>query len=100
MAAHAVEVREFNWKPWIIALLLALCWHAAVLLPRIPWTRALPPPRVEVKTIDPRKLEAIRRKWDQQLLLDKNNRPNEAIAPKDARYFSDKNHTVEKEQRA
>jgi hypothetical protein len=100
MAAHA-EVQEFNWKPWVVALLLALFWHAAWLLPRIPWTRPLPPPRVEVKTIDPKKLEAIRRKWDhQQLLLDKDKSPGEKVAPKDARYFSDKNRTVEKEQRA
>jgi hypothetical protein len=100
MAARA-EVQEFNWRPWVIALLLALLWHALFLLPRIPWSLPSSHPRVDVHTIDPKKLEAIRKKWrDQQLLLDKSKAPSEAVAPKDARYFSDKNRTVEKEQRA
>src|SRR3954470_15175801 len=100
MAARA-EVQEVNWRPWAIALLLALLWHAVLLLPRIPWMLPSAPPRVDIHTIDPKKLEAIRRKWDrQQLLLDKSKAPSDAVAPKDARYFSDKNRTVEKEQRA
>src|SRR4051812_2280515 len=99
MAARA-ELQELNWRPWAIALLLALLWHAALLLPRIPWMLPSGRSRVDVHTIDPKKLDAIRKKWDRQLLLDKSKAPSEAIAPKDARYFSDKNRSVEKEQRA
>jgi hypothetical protein len=89
-------------KPWVIALLLALLWHVAWLLPHIPWTSLSAPPRVEIHTIDPAKLDAIRRSWDKkQLLLDRDkSHASEKEPPKDARYFSDKNRTVEKEQRA
>src|SRR3954471_2674888 len=90
-----------NWRPWAIALLIALLWHVAWLMPHVQWAPIGPPPRVELKPIDPNKLEAIRRAWDRknkQLLLDKaKSRPSEAEPPKDARYFSDKNRTVEKE---
>ena len=64
------------------------------------------PPPVEIQQIDPRKLEAIRKQWrkqsdPQQLLLDKNKSlPSEKMAPPNARYFSDRNIRVEKEQRA
>ena len=58
----------------------------------------------EVQEIDINKLNKIRDQWrkqSQNLLLDKNLAiPNETDAPKDARYISDKNRTVEKEQRA
>ncbi len=59
-------------------------------------------PPVEIQNIDPRKLETIRRQWkDKSLLLDQDkSRPSEKEAPPDARYLSDRNIHVEKEQRA
>jgi outer membrane biosynthesis protein TonB len=103
----AAEVRtiqtQLNWRPWVLALLLALVWHAAWLLPKIHWSPPLAPPRVDIKTIDPAKLAAIRRKWDQQkqLLLSRDKSPpTETEAPPDAKFMSDRNRRVEKEQRA
>ena len=105
-----------QWDPprgsrrvWILALLLALLLHALAL--EGPWARFLtllrpaPAPRVEVQQVDPAKLDAIRRKWresEKSLLLPKDkSRPREKVAPPpDARYQSDRNIRVEKEQRA
>ncbi len=66
------------------------------------WPAAEKPTKVEVKTIDTAELEAIRQKWQKQsLLLNKDKSlPREKVAPKDARYFSDRNTKVEREQRA
>jgi hypothetical protein len=71
----------------------------------VSWLGAVRPPRVELQQVDPAKLEAIRQQWKrnqpQGILLDKDkNRPSEKDAPKDARYLSDRNIRVEKEQRA
>ncbi len=95
-------------RHWIIAALLALLFHALLLFPRIPGLlfspSALMPPRIDIKQVDPRKLEQIRRQWhdrEKQLLLDKNlHAPTAAEPPPDARYMSDRNIRVEKEQRA
>lgn len=101
--------RLFSWKSWLPFLLLALLWHAIILWLRPAWTPPLSPPRVEVKQVDPRKLEAIRQKWRQmeknepkQLLLNKDrSKPKEDVPPPDdARYMSDRNIRVKKEQRA
>jgi TonB family protein len=55
-----------------------------------------------VQQVDPKKLEAIRRQWkDKPLLLNRDkDKPSEKEAPPDARYMSDRNIRVEKEQRA
>lgn len=53
--------------------------------------------------IDPKKLETIRRQWREKSLLlnpSKKKAPSDTKAPDDARYFSDRNIRVEKEQRA
>ncbi len=59
---------------------------------------------MEIHSVDPAKLEAIREQWKQRsdpkrLLLDRSQR-EAAEPPVDARYFSDRNIRVEKEQRA
>ncbi|MEK6704488.1 MAG: TonB C-terminal domain-containing protein [Bdellovibrionota bacterium] len=46
-----------------------------------------------------KKIEAIKQRW-KQLVLSKDKTPSEQTAPKDAKYMSDKNRSVEKEQRA
>lgn len=59
-------------------------------------------PHIEVHEIDAHKLSLIRKKWDlrnQRLLLSKNEPENNAPR-RDAKYFSDRNQVVEKEQRA
>lgn len=105
---------DFGWRPrsartvWVLAAILALLFHVLLLTPKIPGllfnSSALTPPRVDIKHVDPRKLEAIRKQWRQrekQLLLDKNLKaPTADEAPTDARYMSDRNIRVDKETRA
>ena len=97
--------------PWIIFLFVALVWHVALFSLQVHFPRIAAPSRVEVSRIDPRQLEAIRRKWNERskraqnqqkpILLNKDKSiPNEANAPDNARYMSDRNHTVQKETRA
>jgi TonB family protein len=103
---------DFWWRPrsarvaWILAALFALLFHALLLIPKIPGfffdAKPLPPPRVDIKQVDPRKLEAIRKQWkarEKQLLIDK-SAPAASEPPADARYMSDRNIRVDKEQRA
>lgn len=103
-----IEPRERDLRPWIIGAILALLFHILILFPNIPGflfsPKALTPPRVDIKQVDPRKLEAIRKQWKERekgLLLDKNlHAPTAKEPPPDARYVSDRNIRVEKEQRA
>ncbi len=95
-----------NWRTWIIIVLLALLAHLLLFLFRFSWVSPTHPPRVDIHEINQKKLEEIRKQWKKwnqpkQLLLDKNKSlPSAKEAPKDARYMSDKNIRVEKEQRA
>lgn len=93
----------------IVALVAAALLHLLALLG--PWAKLLtlltpaPPSRVQIEQVDPAKLDAIRKKWresDKSLLLQKDKaKPKEQVeAPPDARYQSDRNIRVEKEQRA
>ena len=93
-----------NRKIWILFFVLALLFH--LLIFRIQFdlapNTATVPPKVEIQQVDPRKLDAIKNQWKQRrLLLDKNpSQSKDKNAPKDARYMSDRNIRVEKEQRA
>lgn len=95
------EAKGRIWR-WIVFATLALLLHALFTL-LTPWL-APPQPRapVQVQTVDPSKLEQIRKQWRDQksLLLGQENKPRSDTAPKDARYQSDRNIRVEKEQRA
>lgn len=96
--------------PWIIFLLVALAWHVALFALRFQFPDHPLPARVEVTRIDPRQLEAIRRRnaeiekrnsAQKPILLNKDKSiPNEPEAPDNARYMSDRNHTVQKESRS
>jgi len=100
-APSPVERRSF--RRWILLALLALALHLSMLYFAPSWFRPIPPPPIEVQQIDPAKLDAIKRGWkDRGFLLSKDpNRPkDQAKAPKDARYESDRNRMVEKETRA
>ena len=99
-------LKSTHWI-WLIAALLAAAWHFLWF-----WVQPLglfspdQPRRIEVSQMSPTRLDAIRQKWKnikepQQLLLNQDPaRTKEAQAPPHARYFSDRNTSVEKEQRA
>jgi len=90
-----------KWRIWILVALLALLIHGVLSLLDIDWHSNPPPMPVEINQVDPQKLAQIRKQWKQDILIDKDkSRPSDATKPKDARYFSDKNINVEKEQRA
>ncbi|MBC7690802.1 MAG: TonB C-terminal domain-containing protein [Methylotenera sp.] len=101
------EKSQRNWKGWILVGLITLLFHVLVFwIKPIGWQTnpTLQPPRVDIHQVDPKKLEAIRKQWrnrEKALLLDKDKSP---IVPTpdnpDARYMSDRNKRVEKEQRA
>lgn len=95
---------RFRWKHWAIPLLLALLFHILLISMHWDWLSPMtsPAPRVEVQNITPDQLAQIKKKWrEKSLLLDKDkNRPKDQKVPDDARYFSDRNNRVEKEQRA
>jgi outer membrane biosynthesis protein TonB len=95
--------RSRTRRIWIVSLALALLLHVLLLLLQPPWHSPMSMPRVDVKPIDPKTLEKIRESWkakEKDLLIGKKDAKNEESAPKDAKYFSDKNTKVEKEQRA
>ncbi len=87
-----------KWK-WVLALSLTLLLHWAFLSFKIPsWERSSP--KVELLPINPAQLESIRRQWRSKSLLLHNQQPASETAPENARYLSDLNRRVEKEQRA
>ncbi|MCM2323649.1 MAG: TonB family protein, partial [Oligoflexia bacterium] len=94
------------WRVGLAVFLLALFLHLAVLPLKVRWRGVPSPAPVEVQPFDAERLADIRRQWKdlntpKELLLGKErNEPDEAPAPPDARYFSDRNRSVEKEQRA
>jgi hypothetical protein len=93
---------SYRWPTWLAVTVLALLIHALLMLYQFKLAPQPIPPRIDVDTIDPQRIEAIRKQWQaKNLLLNKDkNAPRAAEAPPDARYFSDRNIRVEKEQRA
>ena len=99
------EESQTSWKTWVVIGVLTLLWHFLLAVFQPSWRQSPPsPPPVEVQNIDPQKLDAIRKQWnarEKQLLLNKDkSKPSAQEAPPDARYMSDRNIRVEKEQRA
>jgi hypothetical protein len=93
---------ERRWGLWVLVLLLTLLIHFLFFLTHVDWGTPKAPPRVDVTQVDPQKLEEIRKRWREQeksLLMNK-NQPRAEQAPDNARYMSDRNIHVEKEQRA
>jgi len=100
--AETQEEVTSSWRTWLVFGLVALLVHLALLLSNFEWRASQPAPRVDLQQVDPRKLEAVKRQWRQrekQLLLSK-NQPKAKEAPPEARFQSDRNIRVEKEQRA
>jgi TonB family protein len=87
---------------WVLFLILTLIFHGLLFRVQFHWAAPLKPPHVDIQQIDPRKLESIRNKWkEKSLLLDRNpSIPSEKEAPPNARYLSNRNAKVKKEQRA
>ncbi len=87
---------------WFILALVAIFLHGLALYLSPRWMKPAPPAPVEVTQVDPAKLAAIKNKWKQRGFLvakdpskPKTNQPE----PKNARYESDRNQSVEKEMR-
>src|SRR4051812_6084701 len=91
-----------SWIIWLIFFLFAFIFHWAILsLPVAPLSVAPAFSPMPVQTINPNKLETIRRQWKKKSLLlnpSKNENTKEVEPPPDARYFSNRNVRVEKEQ--
>lgn len=100
------ELEQTHWRVWLVILLLTLLAHALVFKAPVQWIGPSAPPKIEIQPVDPAKLREIREQWkkkDAEKLLinpDKTKAKDDVEAPKDARYFSDRNTRVEKEQRA
>ncbi len=101
IATETTESRSPK-KLLLFFLFLAAMFHLLVFLQKFSGLLAPIPPRVELQNIDSHQLDAIKRQWrEKSLLLNPNANPKtDTRAPEDARYFSDHNIRVEKEQRA
>ena len=97
-------VRKIQYNRWILGLLLALVAHYLILqYPGMFLPKFSAPARVDLVDVSPEKLDAIRRQWkDRPILLntDPTAKDPAAKSPENARYDSDRNKTVPKEQRA
>lgn len=98
---------ESRWRLWPAVLALTVLWHLLLFWVQPSWNVPAPPPRVELQQVDPQKLDAIRKQWrareqaEKQLLLNKDkSKPVPSEENPEARYMSDRNRRVEKEQRA
>ena len=89
-----------SWHTLAVFTALAVLWHVFLFWLRPAWHSPSPPPRVEVTHVDAKKLDAIRRQWKERSLLLSKNQRAASEAPADARFESDRNIRVEKEQRA
>ncbi len=97
-APAPVEKRSLARWSWLVALAVLLHLVAFQLLPRL--FTPPPPPPIEVQQIDASKLAAIKNSWKERgfLVAKDPAKPNtNEAAPKNARYESDRNQTVEKE---
>lgn len=95
-------VEKRSLARWILLAGVVLVLHFLAFYLSPGWYRPGTPPPVEVQQIDAAKLEAIKRGWKQRaLLLAKDKKPEKSEPePKNARYESDRNRTVEKETQA
>lgn len=99
------EARTENTQRWVLIIFLALLFHAVLLA--LPWHLIFPPPQFPSQPMKIRQLSAeelaqlknAQLKGKQFLLARDNILPSDT-PPKDARYFSDRNRQVEREQKA
>jgi len=87
---------------WLLLALIAILLHALALYISPGFWQPIPPPPVEITQVDPAKLAAIKKQWKERGFLvakDPLKPKVDQAAPKDARYESDRNQSVEKETR-
>lgn len=87
---------------WFILAAIALALHGLALYLSPQWLRPAPPPPIEITQVDPSKLAAMKNKWKQRGFLvakDPSKPKVDQPEPKNARYESDRNQSVEKEMR-
>ncbi len=90
-------------RVWIIIALAVLALHLIVAPATAPLWRARPAarPAYEVSALDAATVEAMRKQWERQrALLEGTNQPASETPPEQARYASDRDIRVEREQRA
>lgn len=103
------SISAVGWAPleprsrrkWILALLVTLLLHVVLLSLPAGWLMPRAPERVEVQTLSPEQLRALKEKWKRAPLY----RPNALDTapeqtPENARYESDRARRVERETRA
>ncbi len=95
------DEKSAGWKIWVLVFILVCFFHSLLFMVQITKFPFDSPP-LEVQSLDTKKLQEIKQQWKKlPLLVDKNpSIPSEKIAPPHARYMSDRNQTIEKEQRA
>ncbi len=87
---------------WFLLALVALALHGLALYLSPQWMKPAPPAPIEVTQVDPAKLAAMKNKWKERGFLvakDPNKPKTNQPEPKNARYESDRNQSVEKEMR-
>lgn len=100
----SLPLRNPRRSYWVLAGVIALALHGAILF--LPWQKWLPtgaltpPRRMEVVPLTSDQIAALRARRERTLLLQKDLADARDERPRDARYFSDRDRTVEKEQRA
>lgn len=99
----SVPLRTPRRSYWILAATVTLALHLLLVL--LPWQKWLPvasvaPRRMEVVPLTAEQIAALRARRERTLLLQKDTSAARDERPRDARYFSDRDRTVEKEQRA
>ncbi len=104
LAAPHAPINRRAWRRFGLALIVALLIHLLFISQKFfVWVQPRRMP-VDLSPVSPQQLDKIREEWkrkEKSFLLNKDKSPPTAApAPKDARYESDRNRTVEKEQRA
>ena len=100
-SAEQQDSSPYSVKKLVPFLLLALLLHVLFLLVKTEWFQTLTPERMEVQTLTPEQVDAVRNKWQRkQFLLDKENTPEVSEPDPHSRYFSKRNTRVEREQKA
>lgn len=87
---------------WFILAAVALALHGLALYLSPQWMRPAPPAPIEVTSVDPKKLAALKNRWKERGFLvakDPSKPKTSQPEPKNARYESDRNQSVEKEMR-
>lgn len=104
--SYSVLFPQDDWSSrnsrWLICALLALAFHILLLVFRPDFLSPPQPLPVELGGIDQQTLDAVKKQWTKQdrFLISNAVKDPDATAPKDARFSSSENRSVEKEMKA